>query len=161
MKIAFVCNVNVVRSPAFEAAFNHISHREGTENELVALSFGLHQGAGGSRPDPNMVQAAQTWGVVIDHSSQPFDFQSTYDECDLILAINQRIVDVLKGRAPNESAGEKVHLVTYQSKLYPDEEIPDPYGVAVNPEVGFGKLFNEIYDICEELYTSLKPQLGP
>lgn len=147
MKILFVCLGNICRSPTAEGVLRTLAAREAPELSLEVDSAGTAGYHIGEPPDPRMRHAAARRGYDLSglraRVVEPRDF-----ECfDLILAMDQDNLQVLKRRAPAQAHG-RLRLFLDFAPESATAEVPDPY-------YGGAKGFEEVLDLVESATRGL------
>ncbi len=148
--VLFVCAANICRSPALHATLKHLAAQKGI-SDLKVDSCGIGWFHVGEHPDSRTFEAAKKRGIVIDHRSQQFQ-TSFFDEFDLILAVEPKIVDQIRLRVQTPKQLEKVHLATDFSTKYKGQPIQDPYYLS---EPDFDKMMDLIVDLCTEILKKI------
>jgi low molecular weight protein-tyrosine phosphatase len=136
---------NICRSPALSATLRHAALKKGAAERIRVDSCGIGWFHVGQHPDPRAFEAAKSKGILIDHRSQQFR-DAFFDEFDLILAVEPKIVEQLKLRAKSPAQAAKIRLATDFSELYKGQPILDPYYMN-NP--GFDEMMEIALDCSE------------
>ena len=150
VSVLFVCLGNICRSPAAEGVLRHLVEKEGLQVHIE--SCGLGDWNLGQLPDARMRDAAKSRGVILSSRAQRFQ-PEFFERFDLILVADNKILKDLYRRDSKLEFKAKMHLITHFSKVYTDQEIPDPY---YDGDAGFESVLNMIEDACEGLLVYLK-----
>lgn len=97
LSLLFVCQVNLVRSPAFAAYVKHLVSKKGLCSKVYVDSAGVMAGPG-QESSSSMRRIAAQEGITIDHLSRPFDL-SDFDRFSAIFAVDQSVFSSLYGLA--------------------------------------------------------------
>lgn len=154
--ILFVCLGNICRSPAAEGILRHMVENDPAMKSIHIESCGLGDWHTGSLPDERMRQAANKRGITLMSRAQKVH-PKFFDQFDLILAADHKVLNELYRYALTPEAKAKIHLITHYSKCYKDEEVPDPY---YQGEAGFEQVLDMLEDSCEGLVEHLKSGLN-
>jgi protein-tyrosine phosphatase len=151
MKILFICLGNICRSPTAEGVLRVLAAREAPELPLEIDSAGTAGYHVGEPPDPRMRHAAARRGYDLSglraRVVEPVDFE----RFDLILAMDQENLRVLKRRAPAH-AHERLRLFLEFAPESGTAEVPDPY-------YGGATGFEEVLDLVESAARGLLAHL--
>jgi protein-tyrosine phosphatase len=151
VKILFVCLGNICRSPTAEGVMRTLAAREAPELPIEVDSAGTAGYHVGQAPDPRTCAAAARRGydltVLRARIVEPDDFE----RFDLILAMDQENLRVLKRRAP-PAAHERLRLFLEFAPGASVEEVPDPYYGGPNG-------FEEVLDLVESAARGLLAHL--
>ena len=93
MRIIFVCQGNIIRSPLAENMFRHFAQERGVGEKYQLDSAGTSAYHVGELPDHRMRQVAQEKGFQYTGKARQF-MGEDFDQLDLIIAMdrsNQRI----------------------------------------------------------------------
>lgn len=155
MRILFVCLGNICRSPSAEAVMRHIAASEAPDLAIEVESAGTAGYHIGEPPDSRSQQAALRRGY--DMSAQrarivaPEDFESF----DLILAMDQSNLTVLRRRAP-VAVRERVRLFLEFAPETGTTEVPDPY---YGGDTGFEEVLDLVEAASRGLITHLRGRM--
>lgn len=148
--ILFVCLGNICRSPAAEGVLRHMAQKENLP--LHIESCGLGDWHTGKLPDERMREAAKSRGFILASRAQKVS-PSFFDKFDYILAADHKVMNELYKYATTPDYKAKMHMITHYSKLYKDQEIPDPY---YDGEAGFEHVLDMIEDSCEGILENIR-----
>lgn len=152
ISILFVCLGNICRSPAAEGVFRHMISQE-MEFPIVRIeSCGLGDWHIGQLPDHRIRTAALERGISLSSRAQHFRIEFL-DEFDYVLAVDREVLNDLHRYARQTKTKAKIHLMSEFSKIYKNEEIPDPY---YQGEAAFELVLDMIEDCCKGLKQHLK-----
>jgi len=147
VSILFVCLANICRSPAAEGIFRHMVSQDSKLKDIRIESCGLGDWHTGHLPDERIRLAAKDRGIILTSRSQHFRI-SFLDEFDYVLAVDRDILNRLYRYAKQANYKAKIHLISEFSKVYRNEEIPDPY---YQGEAAFELVLDMIEDSCKGL----------
>lgn len=148
--VLFVCLGNICRSPAAEGILRHLANKE--ELNLHIESCGLGDWHQGSLPDERMREALKNRGIVLVSRAQKVQMEF-FDKFDLIFVSDQKVLKELYLLAMKPEHKSKMHLMTHFSKVFPSQEIPDPY---YDGEAGFEQVLDMLEDSCEGIINHIK-----
>jgi protein-tyrosine phosphatase len=151
VKILFVCLGNICRSPTAEGVMRALAAREAPDLKLELDSAGTAGYHVGQAPDPRTCAAAARRGydltILRARIVEPDDFE----HFDLILAMDEENLRVLKRRAPS-AAQERLRLFLEFAPAGTVREVPDPYYGGPNG-------FEEVLDLVESAARGLIAEL--
>ncbi|MCH5232583.1 MAG: low molecular weight phosphotyrosine protein phosphatase [Muribaculaceae bacterium] len=152
-RILFVCLGNICRSPAAEGIMNHLIEQEKLTAEFKIDSAGLYGGHAGELPDRRMRIHASKRGYDLTHRSRPVK-PSDFDDCDVIVAMDNNNYSSLKNLAPTIEAEKKiVRMIDYIHSFPYQHSVPDPYYEGAE---GFELVLDMLEEGCRNLLESLK-----
>ena len=143
--LCFICFGNICRSPALAAVFETLAKKRGVSDRFFVDSMALTTYYLGRQADPRMRIAAEKCHVEIDHIAQLFR-PSDFQRFDLIFAVTDECVDILKDLSSSDEDRKKILMATAFAKKYKNEEIRDPY--YDGPE-SFERVMEMAFDACE------------
>jgi protein-tyrosine phosphatase len=141
MKILFVCLGNICRSPTAEGVTRVLAASEAPELVLELDSAGTAAYHAGSAPDARTVAAAARRGYQISHLRARVVTPEDFAAFDLILAMDQENLAVLRRRAP-VAAQQRLKLFLEFAPEQERREVPDPYYGGPNG-------FEDVLDLTE------------
>jgi protein-tyrosine phosphatase len=141
MKILFVCLGNICRSPTAEAVLRTLAAREAPELSIEIDSAGTAGYHVGEPPDPRTRAAAARRGYQMQALRARIVEPADFERFDLILAMDEENLRVLRGRAP-AVAHERLRLFLEFAPAGTPAEVPDPYYGGPNG-------FEEVLDLAE------------
>jgi protein-tyrosine phosphatase len=141
MKILFVCLGNICRSPTAEAVLRTLAAREAPELSIEVDSAGTAGYHVGEPPDPRTRAAAARRGYQMQALRARLVEPADFERFDLILAMDEENLRVLRGRAP-AVAHERLRLFLEFAPAGAPAEVPDPYYGGPNG-------FEEVLDLAE------------
>jgi protein-tyrosine phosphatase len=152
VSVLFVCLANICRSPAAEGILRHmISHDSDFQNIRIE-SCGIGDWHVGQLADERIRFAAKERGVILSSRAQHFRL-NFLEEFDYLLALDREVLNNLYRYANQASYKAKIHLISEFSKIYTNEEIPDPY---YHGEAAFELVLDMIEDCCKGFLEHLK-----
>lgn len=132
---------------------NHLVAEEGLDGHIVVESAGTGGWHVGEGADHRAVAEAARRGVPLPHVAQQFTADD-FARFDLVLAMDDDNMSVLRRRAPDASAAERVRLLrSFDPGSRSDAEIPDPWYGGVE---GFREVFDLCLAACRGLIASLR-----
>lgn len=152
--VLFVCLGNICRSPAAEGVLRYMVSKDPELKNIHIRSCGMGTWFLGNLPDERIRYAAKARGVELTSRSQVFDLKF-FDEFDYIFAADQEVLAHLLQLAKKSEHKAKIQMFTAYSKLYLNEEIPDPFHQG---EAAFDRVLDIIEDACEGFISHLKTQ---
>jgi protein-tyrosine phosphatase len=151
VKILFVCLGNICRSPTAEAVLRTLVAREAPELRIEVDSAGTAAYHVGSAPDPRTRAAGARRGYDLERLRARVIESSDFERFDLILAMDEENLRVLRRRAPAPTH-ERLRLFL-EFHPQPDvREVPDPYYGGPNG-------FEEVLDLTEAAARGLLAHL--
>jgi protein-tyrosine phosphatase len=141
MKILFVCLGNICRSPTAEGVLRVLAAREAPELALQIDSAGTAGYHIGEPPDPRTRRAAARRGYDLGALRARIVEPDDFEHFDLILAMDEANLSVLRGRAPS-ARHEQLRLFLEFAPQTEIREVPDPYYGGPNG-------FEEVLDLVE------------
>lgn len=150
-KLLFVCLGNICRSPSAEAVMKKLVEDAGLENRIEIDSAGILGYHEGERADQRMRAHAARRGYRLESISRPVRTSDFFD-FDLIIGMDDKNIDDLKRKAPDQESVDKIHQMTEysRSKLY--DYIPDPY---YGGDSGFELVLDLLEDACGGLLEDI------
>ena len=131
---------------------HHALSYQGGGEKLLIESCGLGDWHLGSLPDERMREAAKNRGYILMSQARGFKLDF-FDQFQLILAADHKVMNELYRHAATPEYKSKIHLITHFSSCYKDQEIPDPY---YQGKAGFELVLDMLEDSCEGLLLHLK-----
>jgi protein-tyrosine phosphatase len=151
VKILFVCLGNICRSPTAEGVLRTLAAREAPELVLEVDSAGTAGYHVGAAPDPRTRAAALRRGYNLERLRARIIEPADFERFDLILAMDEDNLRVLRARAPRE-AHPRLRLFLQFAPQSPVREVPDPYYGGPNG-------FEEVLDLVEAAARGLLAHL--
>lgn len=151
--IMFVCLGNICRSPTAEAILRHLAKERKVDDVLHVESSATSGYSLGLPPDRRAHLVAGKRGITLSGSAKlfrPEDFQRFH----YVLGADLGIIEDLQGMTSDLKEHQKIHLITFCSKLYKDLPIPDPY---YQGHEGFELVLDMLEDSCRNLLNFLYP----
>jgi protein-tyrosine phosphatase len=132
---------NICRSPTAEGVLRALAARELPELLLEVDSAGTASYHVGQPPDPRTCAAAARRGYQLAGLRARTVEAADFERFDLILAMDEENLSVLRRRAPAH-ARERLHLFLEYAPEAASREVPDPYYGGPNG-------FEEVLDLVE------------
>jgi protein-tyrosine phosphatase len=158
-RILLVCLGNICRSPTAEAALRDELARAGLAGRVEVDSAGTGAWHVGKPPDPRMIDAGRTLGLVLGGAARQVAIED-FDLFDLVLAMDDRNRADLVALAPDVAAGRKVRLFReFDADADPDHlDVPDPY--YGGPE-GFTQVVELVRAAARGVVAHVRQELAP
>jgi protein-tyrosine phosphatase len=153
MKICFVCQGNIIRSPLAENIFRQLTEERGVGDKYTLDSAGTSSYHVGETPDGRMRQVAAERGLVYSGSARQFQ-REDFGRFDLIIAMDKANQRLLMGWAFSPDQLEKIHLMReFDPQGSSDLDVPDPYYGGID---GFKITFEIVKRSCAGLMEELE-----
>ncbi len=151
-RVLFVCMGNICRSPMAEGVFRHMVAQAGLQDVVTVASAGTHAFHEGEAPDKRAQAAVEKRGYSIaDLTARKVDPES-FDDFDLILAMDWDNLALLQNIAPRQGQ-HKMQLLMRFASDHESAIIPDPY---YGGQGGFEQVLDYIEDACQGLLEVAK-----
>jgi protein-tyrosine phosphatase len=147
VKVLFVCMGNICRSPTAEGVLRHFLRQNKLDSQVEVDSAGTHGYHVGEAPDARTQRAAASRGYDLSNMRARKVALQDLDYFDLILAMDNNNIEVLKRICPPEKYGRLGLFMNY-AKNFDDDEVPDPY-------YGLGHGFDMVLDMVEDAAQGL------
>lgn len=153
MRICFVCQGNIIRSPLAEHIFLQLADEKGVVEKYLVNSAGTIAYHEGEKPDRRMRQIAAERGLVYSGIARQFN-RDDFDRYDLIIAMDNANRRSLQSWAVTTEQQNKIHLMReFDPQGKPNLDVPDPY--YGGPD-GFVSTFEIVKRSCEGLMEALE-----
>ncbi|MGB2956716.1 MAG: low molecular weight protein-tyrosine-phosphatase [Anaerolineales bacterium] len=153
MRICFVCQGNIIRSPLAEHIFLQLADEKGVVDKYFVDSAGTIAYHAGERPDRRMRQVAAERGLVYSGRAKQFK-RDDFARFDLIIAMDKANRQSLQSWTVTTEQDNKIHLMReFDSQGEPNLDVPDPY--YGGPD-GFISTFKIVKRSCEGLLEELE-----
>jgi len=152
MKICFVCQGNIIRSPLAENIFRHLAEKRGLSGKYQLDSAGTSAYHVGEKPDRRMRQVAADHGFEYSGRARQF-IREDLDDHDLIVVMDKNNLRILEGMARSETQSKKIRMMReFDPQGSGDLDVPDPYyGGLEGFEVTFQIVKRSSEGLLEEL----------
>jgi len=147
IKVLFVCMGNICRSPTAEGVFRQFLRQQGLDGRVEVDSAGTHGYHVGELPDPRTQRAAAARGYDLSNIRARKVAPEDLEYFDLVLAMDQNNMEVLRRMCPPELAN-RLRLFMNYAKNFDDDEVPDPF-------YGLGHGFDLVIDMVEDASSGL------
>ncbi len=153
MRIIFVCQGNIIRSPLAENLFRYLVQERGVQDNYQLESAGTSAYHVGEPPDRRMRQVAREKGFQYTGKARQFR-RDEFDHHDLIIAMDKSNLRILNAWASSEEEKKKIRMMREfdpngTSKL----DVPDPYYGGLD---GFDETFKIVKRSCQGLLEALE-----
>ena len=154
MRIIFVCEGNIIRSPLARNLFQFLVEEQGLSDKYELDSAGTSAYHVGEQPDSRMREVARARGIQYSGKSRQFK-REDLDEFDLIVAMDKSNRQLLNVWAKTPEQQKKIHMMReYDPEGNADQNVPDPY---YYPGLkGFEEVFEIIQRSCLGLMEALE-----
>ena len=154
MRVLFVCQGNICRSPTAEGVLRYKLREAGLADQVEVASAGTGDWHVGSAPDKRSQAAAKKRGYDLSAQRAQQVTRADFAEYDLILAMDNSNLRHLMDLQPANARAE-LDLFLRRYPLYIDE-VPDPYN---DSEYGFEMVLDLIERASDLLVIELKERL--
>ena len=153
MRICFVCQGNIIRSPLAEHIFLQLADEKGVVDKYPVDSAGTIAYHAGERPDRRMRQVAAERGLVYSGRAKQFK-RDDFARYDLIIAMDKANRQSLRGWTVTAEQDNKIRLMReFDSQGGPNLDVPDTY---YGEPDGFISTFEIVKRSCEGLMEELE-----
>lgn len=155
MRIIFVCQGNIIRSPLAENMFRHLARERGVGEKYQLDSAGTSAYHVGEPPDHRMRQVADNKGFEYTGRAKQF-WSANFDQFDLVIAMDKANQHYLEMKASSGEQRSKIHLMReYDPEGKPGMDVPDPYYGGLD---GFDVTFEIVKRSCHGLLEALESE---
>jgi protein-tyrosine phosphatase len=155
LRILFVCLGNICRSPTAEGVLRTLAAREAPELPLEVDSAGTADFHLGEPPDPRTQAAALRRGYDLAALRARVIEPADFGHFDLILAMDEENLRVLRRRAPTHFH-ERLRLLLEFAPEADSRDVPDPYYGGPN---GFEEVLDLVEAAARGLLTHLRQRV--
>lgn len=153
MRICFVCEGNIIRSPLAKNLFQHLAEERGVADKYHLDSAGTSAYHVGESPDRRMRQVAKDRGFEYTGRSRQFH-REEIDHFDLILAMDRNNYRILNSWARTPKDEAKIYLMReFDPHGGEDLDVPDPYYGGMD---GFKTTYDIVKRSCAGLLAELE-----
>jgi protein-tyrosine phosphatase len=158
MKICFVCQGNIIRSPLAENLFRNLVQKSGLDSKYELDSAGTSAYHAGEPPDLRMRKVALGKGYEYSGRARQFK-REDLDRFDLIIVMDRSNQRNLQDLVQAADQGQKIRLMREFDPINPvDLDVPDPY--YGGPD-GFEETFQIVERSCRGLFEELEGGQDP
>jgi protein-tyrosine phosphatase len=156
MKICFICQGNIIRSPLAESMFRHLAEQKGLVHKYQLSSAGTSAYHVGEPPDRRMRQVAAKHGFEYSGQAKQF-IRQDLENYDLLVVMDKDNLRIIESMAQNETQLNKIRMMReFDSQGSADQDVPDPYYGGVE---GFEVTYQIVKRSCEGLLEYLESGL--
>ena len=152
IRIMFVCQGNIIRSPLAEHMFNYLAEEAGLAGKFHVRSSGTSSYHVGESPDERMRRVAAENGFKYTGSARQFQI-SDFDRYDLVIAMDMENLAILKRLAAEDDLGKLRTMRTYDPLGDASLSVPDPYYGGID---GFQETFEIVKRSCQGLLEAIQ-----
>ena len=153
MKICFVCQGNIIRSPLAENMFRALAEKQGLTGKYHLSSAGTSAYHVGEAPDRRMRQVAAEHGFEYTGKAKQF-WREDLEEYDLIIVMDKDNRRIIKSMAHDDIQLKKIRMMReFDPEGSGDLDVPDPYYGGVE---GFKVTYQIVKRSCEGLLEYLE-----
>ena len=153
MKICFVCQGNIIRSPLAENMFRYLAEKQGLGGKYQLRSAGTSAYHVGEAPDRRMRQVAAGHGFEYTGKARQF-WREDLDEHDLIIVMDKDNRRIIQSMAQDEKQLNKIRMMReFDPQGSGELDVPDPYYGGVE---GFEVVYQIVKRSCEGLLEYLE-----
>lgn len=158
MKICFVCQGNIIRSPLAENLFRHLAEERDLIGKYQLDSAGTSAYHVGEAPDSRMRQVAADQGFSYTGRARQFR-REDLETYDLIIVMDQNNRRIIESMAEDQLQLDKIRMMReFDPQSEGDLDVPDPYYGGLE---GFENTFQIVKRSSEGLLEALESGLDP
>ena len=154
MRIIFVCQGNIIRSPLAESMFRHLAKERGVGGKYQLDSAGTSAYHVGELPDRRMRQVAKEKGFQYTGKARQFR-RDEFDQHDLIIVMDQSNLGILSSWTPKDEERKIRMMREFDPEGNARLDVPDPYYGGLD---GFDKTFEIVKRSCQGLLEALESE---
>ena len=147
IKVIFICQGNICRSPSAEAIMLSLIQKNGLENKIECDSAGTIDYHIGEPADANMKKQALIRGYSLKSISRPFE-NKDFKYFDWIITMDENNYKDITRRDPQNKYYTKIKRITEFCNKIQVKEVPDPY---YGSSQGFQNVIDILEDACDGL----------
>jgi protein-tyrosine phosphatase len=154
-RVCMVCTGNICRSPMAEIVLRDIVQQAGLAHRVSVTSAGTGDWHVGEQADPRTIAALADRGFdASQHRAKQFD-PSSFDELDLIIALDRTHERAIRSWATSDSDRSKIRLLTsFDTDPGRQLDVPDPYYADA---ATFAAVLSSIERACAALFSQIEP----
>ena len=153
MKICFVCQGNIIRSPLAENLFRYLTEKQELSEKYQVSSAGTSAYHVGEAPDRRMRQVAAEHGFEYTGRAKQFVLDDL-NEYDLIVVMDKNNRRFIESMAQDEIHSKKIQMMReFDPQGSGDLDVPDPYYGGVE---GFEETYQIVKRSCEGFLEHLE-----
>ena len=154
MRIIFVCQGNIIRSPLAENMFRHLAQEMGVGEKYKLDSAGTSAYHVGEPPDHRMRQVAEEKGFQYTGKARQYR-RDEFDQHDLIIVMDRSNLRILRSWASTEEDMKIRMMREFDPQGSARMDVPDPYYGGLD---GFDKTFEIVKRSCQGLLEALESE---
>ena len=154
MRIIFVCQGNIIRSPLAENMFRHLAQERGVGEKYQLDSAGTSPYHVGELPDHRMRQMAHEKGFQYTGKARQYN-KDEFDQHDLIIVMDRSNLRTLRSWASTEEEMKIRMMREFDPQGSARMDVPDPYYGGLD---GFDKTFEIVKRSCQGLLEALESE---
>jgi protein-tyrosine phosphatase len=157
MRICFVCQGNIIRSPLAENIFRVICQTQGLDSKYHLESAGTSAYHIGEPPDYRMRKIAKKHGLEYSGRASQF-LKDDLNRFDLIITMDKANYQILTRMAESKEEIDRIRMMREFDPLGTDsQDVPDPYYGGLS---GFEETFEIVQRSCQGLFDTLEGSMG-
>ena len=154
MRIIFVCQGNIIRSPLAENMFRHLAQERGVGEKYQLDSAGTSAYHVGELPDHRMREVAQEKGFQYTGKARQYR-RDEFDQHGLIIVMDRSNLRILRSWASTEEEKKIRMMREFDAQGSAKMDVPDPYYGGLD---GFDKTFEIVKRSCQGLLEALESE---
>jgi len=159
IRICFVCLGNICRSPMAAAILRRRLYEAGLADAVTVESAGTGRWHVGGPADPRTLAALRNRGLdADDHRARQFT-SASFDDYDLVLALDRDNMAELHLLAPDDGSRTKIQMLRAYDPMAlasGDLDVQDPY---YGGDDGFDRVIDQIEPAVDGLVQTLRREL--
>jgi protein-tyrosine phosphatase len=157
MRICFVCQGNIIRSPLAEHIFRVISQTQGLGSKYHLESAGTSAYHIGEPPDYRMRKIAKKHGLEYSGKARQF-LKEDLNRFDLIITMDKANYQILTRMAESQEQIDRIRMMReFDPQGTHSQDVPDPYYGGLS---GFEETFEIVQRSCQGLFDTLESSMG-
>lgn len=158
MRICFICQGNIIRSPLAENMFRYLVEERGLSGKYQLSSAGTSAYHVGEPPDRRMRQIAAKHGFRYSGQARQF-WRQDLNDFDLIIVMDKNNRRIIESMTQDEGQLNRIHMMReFDPEGSAELDVPDPY---YGGDEGFEETYQIVKRSCEGLLEALESGLDP